>query len=107
MTVQAAVTLLTRARRLSPADDLVRARLARVTAREEPAGALAEFDRIIASRPRVTPVALNAAYLWGGRVLASSGRRDEAIGRYRAATRVHGGDSRMADAARRALDGLQ
>ena len=98
---------LAEARGLSPDDPLVRARLALLGARAEPDRALDELDRIIAARPDVPPVALNAAYLWSARLLASDGRRDEAADRYRAATRVHGGDSRMADQARAALARLE
>ena len=100
-----ATSQLTRARQLAPRDALIRARLARVGASSAPAQSLAEFENIIALRPNVSPLALGAAYLWSADILASTGRRQQAIDRYRAATRVHGGDSRMGDAAKAALEG--
>jgi tetratricopeptide (TPR) repeat protein len=98
---------LTRARTLAPDDALIRVRLARVGATTDAAHALAEFDQVIALRPRVAPLALNAAYLWSAEILERRGAQAAALDRYRAATRVHGGDSRMSDAARRALTRLK
>ena len=98
-----ATTQLTRARAMAPADATIRVRLARVTAQAQPDRAMAEFDAVIASRPQVAPMALGAAYLWSGESLERRGLRTEAIDRYRAATRVFAGDSRMNDAARAAL----
>ncbi len=94
---------LSRARTLAPADAMIRVRLARVTAQTQADHALAEFDAVIASRPQVTPVALTAAYLWSAELLEARGARAQALDRYRAATRVFAGDSRMAAVARKAL----
>ncbi len=94
---------LSRARTLAPTDAMIRVRLARVTARTHADRALAEFDAVIAARPQVAPVALNAAYLWSAELLEARGARAQALDRYRAATRVFAGDSRMAAVARKAL----
>ncbi len=94
---------LSRARTLAPTDAMIRVRLARVTARTEADHALGEFDAVIASRPQGTPVALTAAYLWSAELLEARGARAQALDRYRAATRVFAGDSRMAAVARKAL----
>ena len=94
---------LSRARTLAPTDAMIRVRLARVTARTEADHALGEFDAVIASRPQVTPVALTAAYLWSAELLEARGARAQALDRYRAATRVFAGDSRLAAVARKAL----
>ena len=98
---------LSRARTLAPADAMIRVRLAKVTAHTQTDRALAEFDAVIAARPQVTPVALTAAYVWSAELLESRGARAQAIDRYRAATRVFAGDSRMADVARKALARLK
>ena len=65
------------------------------------------MEQVIALRPKVAPVALNAAYLWSADLLQARGARAQAIDRYRAAQRVYGGDSRMADVARLALARLK
>jgi len=96
-------TQLSRARELAPADAMIRVRLAKSTAHTQTDRALAEFDAIIATRPQVTPAALTAAYVWSGELLESRGARAQAIDRYRAATRVFAGDSRLTDVARNAL----
>jgi tetratricopeptide (TPR) repeat protein len=96
-------TLLSRARTLAPADAMIRVRLARVTAHTQTDHALAEFDAVVAARPQVTPVALTAAYVWSAELLESRGARTQAIDRYRAATHVFAGDSRLADVARKGL----
>jgi tetratricopeptide (TPR) repeat protein len=99
----AARQALTRARELAPDDTMIRVRLARVVAGDDAAAALAALEQVIALGPKVGPVALNAAYLWSAELLQARGARAQAIDRYRAAQRVYGGDSRMADVARRAL----
>ena len=101
-----AETQLTRARTIAPADAMVRVRLARIAARDQPDRAMAEFDAVIASRPQVAPVALGAAYLWSAELLERRGPRGQAIDRYRATTRVFAADSRMKDVARAALTRL-
>jgi tetratricopeptide (TPR) repeat protein len=98
-----AAASLARAYQLAPDEALVRARLARVRARTAPEQSLAEFEALIAMRPRVSPLALGAAYFWSAEILDAEGRREEAVDRYRAAARVHAGDSRVADAAKAAL----
>ena len=98
-----AATQLTQARTLAPADAMIRVRLARVIAHAQPERALAEFDAVIATRPQVTPAALTAAQVWSGELLESRGAQAQALDRYRAATRVFAGDSRLADVARKAL----
>jgi len=101
--MKSAMTQLTRARSLTPLDAVIRVRLARVTARTQPDHALAEFEAVIAARPLVTPIALTAAYAWSADLLAARGSRAQAVDRYRAATRVFAGDSRLAEAARQSL----
>jgi hypothetical protein len=54
----------------------------------------------------VAPVALTAAYAWSAELLEARGARTHAVDRYRAATRVFAGDSRLAELARRALKRL-
>lgn len=98
-----AAAQLARARALAPADAVIRVRLARATSRTDADRALAEFDAVIASRPRVSPVALVAAYVWSADLLDARGARPQAIDRYRAATRVFAGDSRLAQVAHAAL----
>ena len=98
-----AAEVLSRARTLAPTDAMIRVRLARVTSHTHPDRALAEFDAVIAARPRVTPVALTAAYAWSAELLEARGARTHALDRYRTATRVFAGDSRLADVARKAL----
>jgi tetratricopeptide (TPR) repeat protein len=94
---------LRRAHTMAPTDAMIRVRLARVTAQTDADRALAEFDAVIAARPNVAPVALNAAYLWSAEVLEARGARAPALDRYRAASGVFAGDSRMAAVARKAL----
>ena len=101
--VSTAAAELSRARTLAPTDAMIRVRLARVTARTHADRALAAFDAVIAARPQVAPVALNAAYLWSAELLEARDARAQALDRYRAATRVFAGDSRMAAVARKAL----
>jgi hypothetical protein len=98
-----AASELGRARTMAPTDAMIRVRLARVTARTQADRAQAEFDAVIASRPQAAPVALTAAYLWSAEILEARGARSQALDRYRAATRVFGGDSRLGAVARKAL----
>ena len=102
-----ASTLLTRARDASPADAMIAVRAARVLqARHRPDEALAAFDDVIARRASVSPIALSAAWTWSGELLESRGDIGGARARYRAATGVFAGDSRLARRAARALDRL-
>ena len=94
---------LERARTLAPADAMIRVRFARATAQAHADRALAEFDAVIAARPQAAPVALTAAYAWSAELLEARGARAHAVDRYRAATRVFAGDSRLADVAQKAL----
>jgi tetratricopeptide (TPR) repeat protein len=98
-----AAAQLSRAHTLAPADVMIRVWLARVTSQTQPDRALAEFDAVIAARPQVAPVALTAAFLWSAELLETRGARTQALDRYRAATRVFAGDSRLGDLARAAL----
>jgi hypothetical protein len=83
---------------------MIRARLGRARARHgETDTAMADFDRVIAARPQVPAAALGAAYLWSGELLEHGGQHAAAASRYRSATRVFGGDSRVATQAARAL----
>ena len=91
------------ARALAPHDAMIRARWARVHTAADPTGALTELEAVIATRPAIDPVALSAAFLWSADLLAQKGSTAAARDRYLAATRVFAGDSRIADAARRAL----
>jgi tetratricopeptide (TPR) repeat protein len=100
----AARRLLAEARLQSPTDAMIRTRWARAHAAEDPAGALAELEAVIAARPAITPVALSAAFLWSADLLARKGSTAAARDRYVAATRVFAGDSRRAEEARRALE---
>lgn len=95
------------ARTLAPGDAMIRVRWARTRAADDPAGALAELEAVIAMRPRIEPVALSAAFLWSADLLARQGSTPAARDRYVAATRVFAGDSRRADEARRALAKLK
>jgi tetratricopeptide (TPR) repeat protein len=101
--VAAARLLLREARALAPGDAMIRARWARVHAADDPDGALAELESVIATRPTIDPVALSGAFLWSADLLAQKGSTAAARDRYVAATRVFAGDSRFADEARRAL----
>jgi tetratricopeptide (TPR) repeat protein len=88
----------------APGDAMIRVRLARVrAARKETEPALAEFDRIIALRGQVPPVALGSAYLWSAELLEQQGRRDIALARYRVVGRIFGTDSRLTAAAAKAI----
>jgi tetratricopeptide (TPR) repeat protein len=88
----------------APDDWMIRARLGRARALHgETDAAMADFDRVIAARPQVPGVALSAAYLWSGELLEQRGQHGAAAQRYRSATRVFGGDSRLATQATRAL----
>ena len=82
---------------------MIRVRLARAIARVDATHALSEFDAVIGQRPQVSGVALTAAYAWSAELLEARGARAQAIERYRAATKVFAGDSRIADVARKAL----
>lgn len=98
---------LARAEALAPRDALIRVRHARVRqALNDAPRALSVFDEVIAARPAVSPLALTGAYLWSGAILEARGNLDLARGRYRAATHVFAGDSRLAAEATRALDRL-
>jgi predicted negative regulator of RcsB-dependent stress response len=91
----------------APGDTVIRARLARVlAARKEVEPALAEFNRIIEMRSQAGPVALGAAYLWSAELLEQQGRREIALARYRAVSRVFGTDSRLTAAAAKAITRL-
>jgi hypothetical protein len=68
--------------------------------------ARADFDAVIGQRAAAHPVALSAAYLWSAELLASRGDLENARARYRAATHVFAGDSRLARTASRALERL-
>jgi len=94
---------LGRAHSLAPADAMIRVRYARATAEANANRALAEFEAVIAARLQVAPVALTAAYAWSAELLEARGARTQAVDRYRAATRVFAGDSRLATAAQKAL----
>lgn len=102
----AAAAQLSHAHALAPTDAMIRVRLARVAAHAQPDRALAEFEAVIAARPQVAAVALTSAFLWSAELLESRGHRAQAIDRYRAATRVFAGDSRLGDVARAALTRL-
>jgi tetratricopeptide (TPR) repeat protein len=99
--------LLSQARGLSPGDAMIRARWARATVGVDAAAALAELEAIIAARPQVDAVALNAAFLWSGDLLRRNGEAAAARDRYDAASRVFGGDSRLGAAARNALASMK
>lgn len=101
--VATAVAQLSRAHVQAPADPMNRVRLARALSGQQADHALAEFDAVIATRPQVPPVALTAAYVWSAELLDARGARPQAIERYRAASRVFAGDSRLGDVARKAL----
>ncbi len=101
-----AVTALGQAATLSPRDQLIAVRLARVRqARGEVAAAMTAYDAIIAARP-APPLALAPAYAWSAAALEARGDLEGARTRYRAATHVFGGDSRISREAARALDRL-
>jgi tetratricopeptide (TPR) repeat protein len=88
----------------APGDAMIQVRLARVrAARREIEPALAEYDRIIAMRPKAPPVPLGAAYLWSAELLDQQGRKDVALARYRTVGRVFGTDSRFTAAAAKAI----
>ena len=88
----------------APGDTMIRVRLARVrAARNEIEPALAEFDRIIAMRSQARPAALGAAYFWSAELLEQQGRKDVALARYRAVSRIFGTDSRLTAAAAKAI----
>ena len=98
---------MTKAEALAPADTLIRVRHARVRqAMNDADAALATYDQVIGSRASATPLALSAAYLWSGAALEARGNVEGARARYRSATRVFAGDSRLAAEASRALEHL-
>lgn len=103
----AALDALARARTLAPDDAMIRMREARVMRKSRPADAARAFDEVIARRRQAAPVALSAALLWSAELLEERGERAGALERYRAATRVFAGDSRMSDRARRAVERLK
>lgn len=96
--------LLSDARARAPGDAMIRARWARAHAAHDPEGALTELEAVIATRPKIDPVALGAAFFWSADLLARKGSTAAARDRYDAATRVFAGDSRVAGEARRALE---
>ena len=105
--LQAADASLTKAEVLAPTDTLIRVRHARVRqAMNDADGALATYDQVIGLRPAATPLAVSAAYLWSGAALEARGNVEGARARYRSATRVFAGDSRLAAEASRALERL-
>jgi tetratricopeptide (TPR) repeat protein len=105
--LQAADTSLTKAEALAPADRLIRVRHARVRqAMNDADTALATYDQVIGSQASGTPLAVSAAYLWSGAALEARGNVEGARARYRSATHVFAGDSRLAAEASRALERL-
>jgi hypothetical protein len=101
--LEQAARALSGAATAAPGDAMIRARLARVrAARHEVEPALAEFDRIISTRP-APPVALGAAYLWSAELLEQQGRKDGALARYRTVGRIFGTDSRFTATAAKAI----
>ena len=105
--LQAADASLTKAEALAPTDTLIRVRHARVRqAMNDADAALATYDQVIGLRPAATPLAVSAAYLWSGAALEARGNVEGARARYRSATRVFAGDSRLAAEASRALKRL-
>ncbi len=102
--VAAAIERLSHAVELAPELAMTRARLGRALAAAGDAErALDELNAVIAARATAPPVAITAAYLWSGAVFEGRGDRHAAAERYREATHVFGGDSRLAAEARRAL----
>jgi len=105
--LQAADAALTKAETLAPGDTLIRVRHARVRqALHEADRALETYDQVITSQPSATPLAVSAAYLWSGAALEARGDIEDARARYRSATHVFSGDSRLAAQASRALERL-
>jgi Flp pilus assembly protein TadD len=105
--LQAADASLARAEALAPADTLIRVRHARVRqALNDTDKALATYDQVIGSQASAMPIAVSAAYLWSAAALEARGNVEGARARYRSATRVFAGDSRLAAEASRALERL-
>jgi tetratricopeptide (TPR) repeat protein len=103
-----AVRLLERARTLAPDDDVIAVRAARAHHRRgELDQALAEYRRLIERRPNASPLARAPAFLWSGEIYESRGDSDQAAEQYQAAIGVFAADSRITDAAERALERLR
>ncbi|HEX7086457.1 MAG TPA: tetratricopeptide repeat protein [Vicinamibacterales bacterium] len=99
-----AIERLSHAVEQAPELAMTRARLGRALAASgDDERALAELNAVIAGRATAPPVAVTAAYLWSGAVFEERGDRHAAAERYREATHVFGGDSRLVAEARRAL----
>jgi tetratricopeptide (TPR) repeat protein len=104
----AALSGFERALALNPSDPVARYRYACVlSARKDDARARDALDRVLAAGETVPPVTRAAAHFDLGRLLEASGDTATAIGHYEAASRVFGADTRVKDAAVRALDRLR
>ena len=99
-----ALATLTRAAELAPQDAMIRARLGRaLAAAGQTDRALEVLNGVIASRDTAPAPAVSAAYYWSGALFERRHDLHAAAQRYREATRVFGGDSRISADARRAL----
>ena len=99
---------LARASALNPADPVTRYRRALLLkARGRDADALAEFERVVATRPVPPPSVLAASYVEAGRLLEASGHRVRAIEMYSLASGVRGAETAAREAARQGLDRLR
>jgi tetratricopeptide (TPR) repeat protein len=105
--LQAAEASLAQAEALAPTDALIRVRHARVRqALNDSDKALATYDQVIGTQASASPLAVSAAYLWSGALLEARGNVEAARARYRSATHVFAGDSRLGAEASRALERL-
>jgi tetratricopeptide (TPR) repeat protein len=100
----AAAATLAHALNLAPGDAVARYRYGRaLAARHDDEGALAEFERALASRASCPPTVIASAHLEAGRVHERAGRRDQAAAMYQHAARVFGSGAELRALAARAL----
>ncbi len=103
-----AADALARSEALRPADVVLRYRLGRLRlAQGRGNEALADFERVVASRPSAPPTILAASFLEAARLLEPRGQRARAADFYRRAAAVHGADPDTRRAAARALAVLE
>jgi tetratricopeptide (TPR) repeat protein len=101
--VEEARSSLTRSLALKPDDPVTRFRYAKLRARSDAAGALAEYEAIIRSRPPIPPTILASSCLEAARLFERSGQRDRAVERYRDTIRIAGSEPHTREAAAQAL----